>query len=425
MTDSERESQSMEIWTKVRERLRDEAPDVVFNKRLEPLSLADVRGGVVRVVSLSVFRDWVANTFGARMLALWNEEARSEDEKITALEIIAETDSNQKRELDGQQDQRRAAAANHARRFAVAIKNAREKNRRESKLDLESVRNQLGRVGVWSRTPYFGPAETATTLAAAAEELGYAALWIPGFDGGHVFDRCQMALEASSGLTIATGIVSIWRHEATEAAQTVNKLRHDSGDRFLLGMGVSHKGLVGAEYDKLSPIEKMGSYLDDLDAAGLPAEARLLGAFGPKMLALSGERSVGAHPYLVPPEHTAAARDVLGEGPLLMPELAVILESDPVKARAIAREFVSLYLGAPNYANNMFRLGYTHEDFNAKGGDISDRLIDALVAWGDPEAIAARVRAHLDAGADHVAVQSWGPKPEVDVWRELAPLLLG
>ena len=309
--------------------------------------------------------------------------------------------------------------------WAAAIKNARERDHEEHQLNLESVRSRLGKVGVWSRTPYFGPADTATSMAAAAEKLGYPAFWIPGFDGGHIFERCGMALAASSKLIIATSIINIWRHEPAEAAQIANKLRADSGARFLLGLGGSHKGLIGDEYDKISPIAKMRNYLDDLDAAGLPPEARLLGAFGPKMLQLSGERSIGGHPYLVPPEHTAAAREVLGEGPLLMPEQAVILESDPVKARAIAREFVPLYLGAPNYANNMFRLGYNEEDFAAEGGDVSDRLIDALVAWGDPEAIAARIRAHLDAGADHVGVQSWGPKPEVDVWRELAPVLLG
>ena len=423
MTDGDRESRSIETWKKVRERLKAEVPDVVYSKRLEPMTLAESRDGVVRLVASPSYRDWIANTFGPRMLALWNEQRCEEDDDITELEIVAEERSGPKPKLEGQ-DQRRAKAAEMKESWAAAIKNARESDRVEHQLDLEPVRKRLGKVGVWSRTPYFGPAETATALGAAAEELGYPAFWIPGFDGGHIFERCGMALAASSNVTVATSIVNIWRHEPAEAAHAANKLRADSGGRFLLGLGGSHKGLVGAEYDKISPIAKMRNYLIDLDAAGLPAEARLLGAFGPKMLALSGELSVGGHPYLVPPEHTAAAREVLGEGPLLMPEQAVILESDPVKARAIAREFVPLYLGAPNYANNMFRLGFNEEDFAADGSDVSDRLIDALVAWGDPETIAARVRAHLDAGADHVAVQSWGPKSEVDVWRELAPFLL-
>ena len=421
MTDSDQESRSIEIWTKVRERLSAEAPDVVYSKRLAPMTFVESRDGVVRLTCPSIHRDWVANTFGARVLAMWREE----DDNITELEIIRQPRSHPTRRQDGREDQRRAAAAKQAQLWAAAINNARERDREETQLDLAPVRKQLGKVGVWSRTPYFGPADTATSMAAAAEELGYPALWIPGFDGGHIFERCAMALEASSNLTIATSIVNIWRHDPAEAAQAANKLRDDSGGRFLLGLGGSHKGLIGADYDKISPIAKMRGYVEALDAEGLPAEARLLGAFGPKMLELSAQCSIGAHPYLVPAEHTAAARDVLGEGPLLMPELAVILESDPVEARAIAREFVPLYLGAPNYANNMFRLGYTNEDFTAAGRNVSDRLIDALVAWGDPEAIAARVRAHLDAGADHVAVQSWGPKPEVDVWRALAPVLLG
>ena len=418
------DKRSIEIWQRVLERLSTEAPEVVYNKRLAQLTLVESRGSVVRVASRPSIRDWVANTFGARMLALWNEEAREASDKVTQLEIVAVHDTRPKPGRDGVEDKRRIAANKHAQRWASAIKRAKARDRTEHTLYLEPVRKQLGKVGVWSRTPYFGPAETATSMAVAAEELGFAAFWIPGFDGGHIFERCTMALEATSNLTIATSIVNIWRHEPSEAAQVALKLRADSGGRFLLGLGGSHRGLVGPEYDKISPIEKMRSYLNDLNANGLPAEACLLGAFGPKMIALSGERSVGAHPYLVSTEHTAAAREVLGEGPLLMPEMAVILESDPDEARAIAREFIPLYLGAPNYANNMFRLGFTIADFNAEGGDVSDRLIDALVAWGDPETIAAKVRAHLDAGADHVAVQSWGPKPEVDVWRELAPFLL-
>lgn len=421
MTDSDRESRSIEIWTKVRERLRAEVPEVVYRKRLEPLTLAESRGTVVRLVSPPSDRDWVANTYGARMLAIW----RKEDDNITELEIIARPHSRRTPGQDGQADQRRAAAAKEEQRWVTAINSARERDRGEKQLDLEPVRKQLGNVGVWSRTPYFGPADKATSLAAAPEQLGYPALWIPGYDGGHVFERCGIALAASSKLTIATGIVNIWRHDPAEAAQATNKLRADSGGRFLLGLGGSHKGLIGDDYDKISPLAKMRGYLDELDASGLPPEDRLLGAFGPKMLELSAKRTIGAHPYLVPPEHTAAAREVLGQGPLLMPELGVILESDPVEARAIAREFVALYLGSPNYANSMFRLGYTEEDFTAEGTDISDRLIDALVAWGDPATIAARVQVHLDAGADHVAIQSWGPKPEVDVWRELAPVLLG
>ena len=287
-------------------------------------------------------------------------------------------------------------------------------------MKLDPVRQQLGKVGVFSRHPYFREAEQATILAAAAEEVGFPTLWIPGFDGGEIFERCGLGLEATSRLTIATGVVNIWRHEPAEVAQMVSGLRADSGGRFLLGVGSSHKRLIGDDYDNISPMAKMKGYLDELDAAGQRAEDRLLGALGPKMLELSAQRSAGSHPYFVPVEHTAAAREILGDEPLLMPELTVILESDPGEARVIARKFIKLYLGMPNYTNNLRRHGYTDDDLSGTG---SDRLIDSVFAWGDAETIAARVREHLDAGADHVAIQSFGPKPEVDVWRELAPAL--
>lgn len=278
----------------------------------------------------------------------------------------------------------------------------------------------LGEIGVWSSEPYFGDANRATDLAIAAEELGYGTLWIPGFDGGHVFERCAMALEATSSLNIATGVVNIWRHDAEHVAETVQTLQAEHDHRFLLGIGVSHRRLIGDAYG--SPLAKMNGYLDGLDAAGQPAEGRCLGALGREMSKLSGQRSAGSHPYFVPVEHTAATRELLGDGPLLMPEVTVVLETDPVVARGIGREFAELYLRMPNYTNNLRRLGFTDGDL-AEGG--SDRLIDAVVAWGDRDAIEARVREHLAAGADHVTVQSWGPKAAVDVWRELAPALLG
>lgn len=422
MTDSDREPGLNKTWMKVRECLKAEAPDVVYDKRLKPLTFVETKGSVVRLTCPSSVRDWVANTYRARILELWREE----DDSITELEIAVEPDADSApaRDREQQEEQRRATAAKQKERWAAAIQSARERGPIETQIDTDPVRKQLGKVGVWSRTPYMGSADKATTMAAAAEELGYPALWIPGFDGGHIFERCGMALAATENLTIATGIVNIWRHEPSEAAQESNKLRADSGDRFLLGLGGSHRELIGDDYDKVSPLAKMRSYLAELDAAGLPAERRFLGALGPKMLELSAERSLGAHPLLITPEYTAAARVIFGEQPLLMPYLPVILENDPAKARAIAREFVGLFLGGPNYANNMYRLGYTVEDFTAQGGDISDRLIDDLIAWGDANTIAAKVRAHLDAGADHVSLMSLEPESEVDVWRELAPAVL-
>ena len=428
MADNDRESRSIEIWERVRGRLRADVDEVVYGPWLEPLTFVESRGGVVRLALPSRFRrEWVADTYGVHILAMWREE----DDDITEVEIVVRPQSRPTFKDGGQKDiskpaevesTRVADRAQEDRRGAAAIKSARMTHRGGKQLELQPLREQLGKVGVWSRSPYFYEANKATSLAVAAEELGYRALWIPGFDGGHIFERCELALNASTRLTIATGVVNIWRHDPAEVAQTVSKLRAISGGRFLLGIGGSHKFLIGDAYDKISPLAKMRNYLDELESAGLPAEDCLLGALGPKMLALSAERTAGTHPCFIPLEFTGAAREALGDGPLLMPEVTVILESDPSVARALARRFASLYFKGPNYANMLRRFGFTDDDLNGEG---SDRLIDAVVAWGDPETIAARVRAHLDAGADHVAIQSRGPKPEADVWRELAPRVLG
>ena len=424
MTGRDQESRSIEIWAKVLKRLDDEVPNEVYSVKLEPLIFLGTSGSVARFefpLSQGDWHAWVKNTFGKRISQLWREE----DDSISELEIVPQEQSSlTAAQIEELEQQRRAAATKLEQSWVAAVQKARERGRIETQIDAEPIRKQLGKIGVWSRTPYFGPAETATEWATVAEELGDSASWIPGFAGGHIFERCAMPLAATSNLTIGTSIVNIWRHPPAECAEETKKLQADSSGRFLLGLGASHKGLVGDDYDKISPLAKMRGYLEELAAEGLPGEDCVLGAFGPKMLELGAKRTTGGHPYLVTAEYTAAARVMLGEGPLLAPEVAVILESDPDKARAIAREFITLYLRGPNYANNMYRLGYTVEDFTAEGGDISDRLIDALVPWGDPETIAAKVRAHLDAGADHVGVQSWGPKPEVDVWRELAPVLL-
>jgi probable F420-dependent oxidoreductase len=203
-------------------------------------------------------------------------------------------------------------------------------------------------------------------------------------------------------------------------------------ERFLLGIGVSHAPFVnvrGHEYDK--PLTAMRRYLDAMDAAPFVAVPptgempRVIGALAPKMLALSAERAAGAHPYFVPPEHTARAREILGDGPLLAPEQAVVLETDAATARAVARGHMATYLALPNYANNLKRLGFTDDDIGDGG---SDRLVDAIVAWGNLDAISERVRAHHQAGADHVDVQVLDPDPRalpLRQWRELAPALLG
>jgi probable F420-dependent oxidoreductase len=284
----------------------------------------------------------------------------------------------------------------------------------------------LGRVGIWSS--YFRSSEDGPVRDAAAEldTLGFGALWIPGGAGGPIFDEVARVLAVTERLVVATGILNIWMHDPGEVAASHHRLSGEAPGRFLLGLGVSHAPLVdarsGRHYER--PLEVMSAYLDDLDAAPtpVPPDERALAALGPKMLELAAGRSAGAHPYLVSPEHTAFARKVLGPGPLLAPEQKVLLVTDPVEARARARETVALYLRLPNYVRNLRRIGYSEDDVSGGG---SDRLIDGLVAWGDLGTIVERVREHLDAGADHVCLQVLAPGPDAPLaeWRELGSAL--
>jgi probable F420-dependent oxidoreductase len=257
--------------------------------------------------------------------------------------------------------------------------------------------------------------------AAALEEMGYGTLWIPGGVGGDVLDRCGTALGATSSLKVATAILNIWRHDPTEVAVATAGLQ-EHGGRFVLGLGVSHQPLIGDTY--AAPLKKMNDFLDQLDAAGQPASDRVVAALRQRMLELSRDRADGSHPYFVPPEHSAAARAILGPGPVLAPEQTVVLQTDPSTARQVARGFCEGYLKLPNYTNNLRGLGYTEDDLRPPG---SDRLVDAIVAWGDEAAIATRVRAHLDAGADHVCIQvlagDYATVP-MEAWRTLAPALI-
>jgi probable F420-dependent oxidoreductase len=280
---------------------------------------------------------------------------------------------------------------------------------------------EIGRIGVWSgQVRAVDPSEVGD-LAAQIEALGYQALWIPGGAGGDVLDRCGRALGATRTLVVATGILNIWRHEAEEVAGATARLRQEHDNRFLLGLGISHQRLIGEDY--VAPLEKTGDYLDRLDAAGQPPGDRVLAALRRRMLELARDRAAGSHPYFVPPEHSAAARAILGPDRLLAPEQAVLLETDPTAAREMARRFCQLYLQLPNYTNNLRALGYTAEDLEPPG---RDRVIDAIVAWGDEAAVAARVQAHFDAGADHVCIQVLGGEPAappLEAWRRLAPAL--
>ncbi|TCM20492.1 putative F420-dependent oxidoreductase [Novosphingobium sp. PhB165] len=280
----------------------------------------------------------------------------------------------------------------------------------------------IGRIGVWSLELRFGDRGTASAAAAELEALGYSALWVPGGIGGDITGDIDHLLDATSRATIATGILNIWKHDPVEIADWWKALPEDRRARVLLGLGVSHAHIVGEAYAK--PLAVMRDYLDRLDHAGLPPEARCLAALGPKMLELAGARTRGVHPYLVTPAHTAIAREAVGPDRLVAPEQGVILETDPERARAIGRAALANYQSYPNYQNNWRRLGFT----DAEIASASDRLIDTLFAWGDAEAIAARVNEHFTAGADHVCIQAitgagLDVAPALDVLRELAPAL--
>jgi probable F420-dependent oxidoreductase len=285
----------------------------------------------------------------------------------------------------------------------------------------------LGRVGIWSGVLRRGDPAEAADAAAELDELGYGALWIPGGAGGDVLGDSLRLLDATTRTVVATGILNVWMHEPADVAAGHAHLTSAHPGRFLLGLGVSHAPAVErTDQEYRRPFTKMVEYLDALDAAvpAVPHDEQVLAALGPRMLELAAQRTAGAHPYFVPPEHTAVAREVLGAGPLLATEQMVVLERDPASARAVAREHASRYLVLPNYTNNLRKLGFGDDDFAAPG---SDRLIDAIVAWGDAEAIVERVRAHHDAGADHVCVQVLVADPAAfprEEWRTLAPALL-
>ncbi|HEY2427601.1 MAG TPA: LLM class F420-dependent oxidoreductase [Acidimicrobiales bacterium] len=279
----------------------------------------------------------------------------------------------------------------------------------------------LGRVGVWSSQLRYGDPGSVATAAAELEALGYGAIWVPGGAGGDVLGDCGRLLDATERVVLAPGILNIWMHDPGEVADGHHRLTAAHPGRFLLGLGVSHALLIDRTGTYARPLAKMREYLDALDGAHTPVPTgeRILAALGPKMLELARDRSAGTHPYLVTPEHTATAREAVGPGKLVAPEQKVVLDTDAGRARAIAREALGIYLRLPNYTNNLLRTGFSEDDL-AGGG--SDRLIDGIVAWGDEAAIAARVRAHHDAGADHVCIQvllADRAAMPLDEWRRL------
>jgi probable F420-dependent oxidoreductase len=257
----------------------------------------------------------------------------------------------------------------------------------------------LGRLGIWSGGVRFAAGGAGIAAAVELERLGFSAVWVPGGIDSGVLGTLDQLLDATSTITLGTGILNIWKHEPAEVAAWWKGQTPARQKRVLLGLGVSHGPLIGDAYRH--PLAKMQTFLDGLEAAGMPRGRLCLAALGPKMLQLAAARTAGAHPYLVSPRHTAYARKILGPDKLLAPEQGVILESTAAGAREIARETLVHYARLPNYVNNWLRDGFTPQDVDS----LSDRLVDSLVAWGSLEAVADRVREHLSAGADHVCLQ--------------------
>lgn len=288
---------------------------------------------------------------------------------------------------------------------------------------------ELGRIGVWSFLDAM-PAEQAREFARNVERLGYSALWIPEALGREAFSACAALLTATEKLIVATGIANVYARDPITMAAGQRTLAELSRGRFLLGIGVSHKPLVEGVrgHDAGKPLTFMRQYLDRMEAAPYTAvpppdpPPLVIGALHPKMLRLAAERTRGAHPYLVPPEHTAFARETMGPDAWLCVEQKVLLVEDPEKARSVARQAISMYLGLPNYRRNLERLGFSPADFEGGG---SDRLVDAVVAWGGEDALRARIDAHFAAGATHVCIQPLHPDglplPDERVLELLAP----
>ena len=255
-------------------------------------------------------------------------------------------------------------------------------------------RTEIGRFGIWRSASLVTP-----QIAAGVERLGFGVLWLGSSPDGDLA-QAEALLDATTTLTLATSIVNMWKDQAKLVARSYARVQRRHPGRFLLGVGAGHRE---ATQQYARPYETLARYVDELVAGGVPRDGLVLAALGPRVLRLAGDQTAGAIPYLVPPEHTAQARALLGPGPLLAPEHKVVLDKDPARARALGRSRVRTpYLGLVNYTGNLRRLGWAEEDLTGGG---SDALIDALVAHGSPAEIAAQVARHLDAGADHVCLQ--------------------
>ena len=288
----------------------------------------------------------------------------------------------------------------------------------------------IGRVGLWTFTLDLRPAEEVRDLVPEIEAMGWGCVWIPEAVNRDAMVNSSLLLSSSTTLKVGTGIASIWARDAMTTAASLHSLSEAWPGRFVLGLGVSHQPMVdhlrGQDYSR--PFSKMRDYLAAMDGALYMSPKAdethvVLAALGPRMLELAGTAADGAHPYFVPVEHTAFARERLGPDALLAPEQAVVVSTDPEEARRVAREHMATYLGLPNYTNNLRRFGWGDDDL-ADGG--SDALVDAIVAWGDEQAVLDRVAAHHDRGADHVALQVLsldGASVPMDHWRRLSAAL--
>ena len=272
----------------------------------------------------------------------------------------------------------------------------------------------IGRIGIWHSRSKGDPG----VIAGEIERLGYGALWLGGSPS---LEQARLYVEASSTLPVITGILNVWQHDPADVAREHAKLTGEFPDRFLLGIGIGHPE---ATSDYTRPLTTMRNFFDGLDAAEtpVPKDERLAAALGPKMLDLSKERSLGTHPYFIDVEHTRFARERIGADALVAPEVAVVIERDPETARTLARAYAKLYLGLTNYTNNLLKFGFTQQDIDDGG---SDRLIDAVIPHGSPDQIAEAIRAHLEAGADHVCLQPLGHGDEpLEDFASLAKALL-
>jgi probable F420-dependent oxidoreductase len=286
-----------------------------------------------------------------------------------------------------------------------------------------AVNERLGKVGIWSMELRFGDRAEIDRSVAELDELGYGAVWIPGGIDDQVLGDVSRLLSVTKKTVIATGILNIWKHQPADVANWFKGVPDAQKERVMIGIGVSHGPLIGDAWKK--PIEVTRDFVERLAAAGMPADNMCIAALGPKMLKLSGELTAGTHPYLVTPEHSAVAREILGPGKLVAPEQGVILESDPARARELALAALTHYRQLPNYLNNWRRLGFSEAEIT----NADDRLIDGLFAWGGAGKIAERVRAHHAKGADHVCMQVvHGTPGDYDAlrgyWRELASAVL-